>query len=124
MNFYPQPNRVYRVKKKRRAVNEDDPVWQEIQRMQRVRKKAMREATEAGEPYRDPFADRLSALRPISFTSSPSDPPRDPDDPVWKGILHIREVRKKAMRKALETGQRYRDPYRHVLPPPPEENSF
>ena len=45
---------------------------------------------------------------------------RDPDDPVWRGILHMREVRKRAMRRALETG----DPYRHVLPPPPEENCF
>ena len=49
---------------------------------------------------------------------------RDPNDPVWQGIVHMQEVRRRAMREALETGQRYRDPYRHVLPPPPEENCF
>ena len=49
---------------------------------------------------------------------------RDPDDPVWQGIVHISEVRRRAMRKALDEGTPYKDPYRHVLPPPPEENCF
>lgn len=123
MDFGQQPDRTYRVRKRKKVADPDDPVWQEIQRMERERQKAMRAATEAGEPYRDPFAHRFPPHRRV-FTSSPSDPPRDPDDPVWKGILHMEEVRKRAMRKALETGQRYRDPYRHVLPPPPEENCF
>jgi hypothetical protein len=35
----------------------------------------------------------------------------NPDDPVWQKIVEMEEVRKAAMRKATETGERYRDPY-------------
>lgn len=35
----------------------------------------------------------------------------NPHDPVWRKIVEMQEVRKAAMRKAMETGERYRDPY-------------
>ena len=38
-------------------------------------------------------------------------PRGNPDDPVWQKIVEMQEVRKAAMRKAIETGERYRDPY-------------
>ena len=36
---------------------------------------------------------------------------RNPDNPVCQRIVEIEEVRKAAMRKPIETGERYRDPY-------------
>ena len=38
-------------------------------------------------------------------------PQGNPDDPVWQKIVEMQEVRKAAMRKAIETGEPYRDPY-------------
>jgi len=43
--------------------------------------------------------------------TAPDKPQGNPDDPVWQKIVEMREVRKAAMRKAMETGERYRDPY-------------
>jgi hypothetical protein len=38
-------------------------------------------------------------------------PMGNPDDPVWQRIVEMEEVRKAAMRRAIETGEPYRDPY-------------
>ena len=39
------------------------------------------------------------------------EPRGNPDDPVWRGIVRMQEVRRAAMRRAAETGERYRDPF-------------
>ena len=39
------------------------------------------------------------------------EPIGNPDDPVWQEIVRMRETRRAAMRKAIETGEPYRDPY-------------
>lgn len=45
----------------------------------------------------------------------------NPDDPVWQGIVKMQATRIEAMRKAIETGERYRDPYDHLFPPRPQQ---
>jgi hypothetical protein len=41
-----------------------------------------------------------------------------PDDPVWQGIVEMEEVQKGAKRKAIESSEPYRDPYKGSLPAP------
>ena len=38
-------------------------------------------------------------------------PPNRDDDPAWRGYLRMQEIRRQAMRRALETGEPYRDPF-------------
>jgi hypothetical protein len=44
----------------------------------------------------------------------------NPDDPVWLAILDMRRTRAKAMKKAMETGERYRDPFEDRFRKQPE----
>jgi hypothetical protein len=53
----------------------------------------------------------MRLYRKIKGYKAEKKPIGNPDDPVWQRILEMREIRKSAMRKAMQTGERYRDPF-------------